>query len=146
MAEVLGAGLLGEQVVSTFEHARRELLVAAPEIIPDKARVFLQLTEAESICFESKVMSHGVLGFGLSLFNEFSPLTYQQKSMKEHDYRALTEPFTLFELDFHDAIPEIRGEFDLIPHTSGCGDGIMLWYELDLMPGRQPSTSPYEPP
>ncbi len=144
IAEVFDVGLLGEGFVPALVHARAELLVAAPILIPAKARIIAVLIE----CAELKNIHPigQVSGFDLADFNVFLKTGYEPIDLAAISYEKLTAPFVVAELDFATLGLETV-ETDLAPAAirAGACHAIAFWFELDFPDGSKLSSYPDTP-
>jgi type III protein arginine methyltransferase len=144
IAEVFDAGLLGEGFVSALVHARAELLVETPKVIPAGATVYGVLVE----CRELRTIHPigRVSGFDLSDFNVFQTIGYEPIDMRAISHESLTQPFVVSELDFTTVGLEMA-ETILKPTVikDGVCHAIVFWFELDLGAGSVLSSYPDKP-
>lgn len=145
IAEIVDAGLLGENIIAATSDARRRLCKADVQIIPSSASVYAVPIESEEIARERRVDVAN--DFDISLFNRLRPYIYLQTNLSKYQWRMLCDPVQLFEFDFTQDIPATAEEsFRLTPHSDGMAHGIAFWFDLHLGPGITLSTSPGAPP
>ena len=135
VSEIVDCGLLGEGVIPTLVHARRELLAPAARIIPCAARVFATAIE----CFPqpaplSRPMTATFQGFDLSALDQFRAPTYEQMRLAELDHRPLTTVCQVLDFDFYSpnlALPRGAWQRWAIA-ASGTVHAVAFWFELDM--------------
>jgi protein arginine N-methyltransferase 7 len=140
VTEIFDCGLLGEQVLSTVEHARRELLTDDARILPRRARLWGQLVSSDNIRSHNYVST--ACGFDVSTFNQFRSLEYFDTYLENYPHQVLTAPFPLLDVDFNVDCPPAREGIKAVPVADGSCDAIAIWFELDLSPGVTLSTGP----
>jgi type III protein arginine methyltransferase len=145
VAEIVDAGLLGENIIAATNDARRRLCKADVKIIPGGAAVYAVPIESEEIARERIVDIAG--GFDISLFNTLRPTMYLQTDLSKYQWQMLCNPVQVFEFDFTQDIPKTAEEsFQLTPHNDGIAHAIAFWFDLLLSPEVTLSTSPGAPP
>ncbi|MEN3356428.1 MAG: arginine Nomega-methyltransferase [Mycobacteriales bacterium] len=140
VTEIFDCGLLGENVLPTVEHARRELLADGARILPGRARLWGQLVSSDNIRSHNYVST--ACGFDVSTFNQFRSLEYFDTYLENYPHQALTSPFPLLDVDFNVDCPPAREVIKAVPAANGDCDAIAIWFELDLAPGVSLSTGP----
>jgi type III protein arginine methyltransferase len=145
IAEIVDAGLLGENIITATSDARRRLCTTDVKIIPGGASVYAVPIESEEIVHERSVDTAN--GFNISLFNTLRPNMYLQTDLSKYQWQMLCDPIRVFEFDFSQDTPTTAEEnFRLTPHRDGIAHGIAFWFNLHLGPGVTLSTSPGAPP
>ena len=130
VAEVFDTGLLGEQALSTFEHAREHLLKPGGKILPSKASVQVVLIESELLHRESIVKQCS--GFKVDSLNELSP-SYIQARLDSFPHVILSEVKELGNFDFqHGVSNEQISTIEFTAQTSGMVHGVCFWFTLDF--------------
>lgn len=131
VTETFASGVLSEHVLPTLEHARANLLVDDPVIIPRaaSARGYLvggAALEAEFFAFETG-------GFDLSPFNAMAPRKLG-KHIDRMPHEALSDDFELFFFDLMQTrfVPERRELSVPVTRAGRCfGVAQWLWLALD---------------
>jgi len=140
VAEVFDSGLLGEEALSTFAHARKNLLAPGGRILPGKASVQAQLVEAEIM--HQETVSKQCAGFDVSPLNSLSP-SYFQIRVNTHEHRFLSDVNTVLKYDFECDETENRDlVHDFVCQYDGLCHGVVFWFTLDFCQGTQLSTGP----
>ena len=130
VAEVFDTGLLGEQALSTFEHAREHLLKPNGKILPCKASVQAVLIESDLLHRESIVKQCS--GFKVDSLNELSP-SYIQARLDSFPHVILSEVKTIGGFDFqYGPITEKISTIEFTAQTSGAAHGVCFWFTLDF--------------
>lgn len=131
VSEIFDAALIGEGALATFEDAWARLLKPDAVVIPASAAIRAQLVESPDL---RKTLTVGtVSGFDLSAFNEFASRILPTSTLPPFAFRALSEPVTLFEVDFRarrHAPAERR--IALAPLAAGEVDAVLAWFTLRL--------------
>ena len=143
VTETLDCGLLGEGIIETLTHAKRELLAAnqKAQIIPQGAVVYGQLIQCEKIRNYSQVrqdiFNHDVncvhiQGAEISEKGK-EPYTTEEVSSIEHV--TLSDPFHVATYDFQtpeNYMEESQHKHEVSVVRSGRLDAIVMWFELKL--------------
>ncbi|NKB20797.1 MAG: tetratricopeptide repeat protein [Alphaproteobacteria bacterium] len=145
VAEIVDAGLLGENVLTAIDDARRRLCKPDVTIIPAAATVYAVPIESEDLAHERMVDTAS--GFDISLFNALRPNMYLQTNLSKYQWQMLSDPVPVFSFDFTQNTLASREEsFRLTPHTDGVAHGVAFWFDLHLSSEITLSTSPAAPP
>ncbi len=140
IAEVFDSGLLGEDALSTFAHAREHLLAPGGRILPGKASVQAQLVESDLM--HKETISQQCAGFDVSELNSLSP-SYFQIRANTHEHRFLSEVETVLNFNFEQQEMENRNDvIRFTCHKSGICHGVVFWFTLDFCQGTLLSTGP----
>ncbi len=130
VCEILSNSVVGEGVIPSLEHARRELLKPGAPIIPRTASIVACLVGprdlAEWVCVDT------VAGFNLGPFNAFSPHKYSLPP-EPLDFEILSDDRELFEFDFTSGIKSFHSrelEFEAI--DNGTCLGLIQWIRFSL--------------
>lgn len=144
IAEVFDVGLLGEGFVPALVHARAELLVAAPVLIPATARIHAVLIACPDL---KNIHPIGqVSGFDLSDFNAFLKTGYEPLDLTSVSYERLTEPAVVGELDFATlGLQTVETDLELTATRTGACHAIAFWFDLDFGDGLTFSSYPDKP-
>ena len=143
VTETLDCGLLGEGIVETLTHAKRELLAAnqKAQIIPQGAVVYGQLIQCAKIRNYSQVkwdiFSHDVSCVQISgaEISEKGREPYTTEDMSCVDHVTLSDPFHIATYDFQtpeNYMEESVHNRDVSVIRSGSVDAVMVWFELRL--------------
>jgi predicted RNA methylase len=139
VAEVFDTGLLGEEALRTFEHAREHLLKPNGVILPVRASV--QAVLIESALLQNEAVTTRCCGFDATHMNELSP-SYIQTRLDAFAHKKISDVKTIFDFDFSQNIEnQIKQvEFE-ITETSLC-HGVCFWFTLDFGQQIKMSTGP----
>jgi precorrin-6B methylase 2 len=145
IAEIVDAGLLGENILATITDARARLLKPDAIIIPKSATVFAVPIECAEIASERVVDTAS--GFDISPFNDLMPRLYQQTFLMRYEWRPLAAPAPLFHFDFAANEPDTSDvSARITPIADGTAHAIALWFILDLDDKTTIATGPTDPP
>lgn len=153
VTETFDAGLFGEHVLKSLDHAWEHLLneersaCCQPKamVIPESAEVFACLVESQWIRSGQRV-SREVLDGVLKLENvelkaacdDEQPYDSEKLGRIKHGFQRLSEPFHLFSVDFNDHkeiknfIKGIRWREEVCCTQSGIVDAVCLWFRLKV--------------
>jgi hypothetical protein len=130
ITETFSSDLLSEGVLTTVEHAHRQLLTPDAIVIPRAARAKAYLiggTEIEGMLFAGS--SHG---FDLSPFNDFAP-PLLAASINNVPHDVLSDDVELVNFDLHAReFPMESRVLDVTATTAGVALGLVQWIHLDL--------------
>jgi hypothetical protein len=131
VSEIVDCGLVGEGLLATMRHARRELLAPGGAIIPAIYRLHGALVESASIDGLNRVGS--AAGFDVSPFNVAATSGYFTVRAQTWPLRALSAEVKLVEFDVAAGSLD-DGECTVqVPVTSdGIVHGLLAWFEMDL--------------
>lgn len=133
VSEIVDAGLLGEGILPTLDHARHHLADSQPVIIPRRAIIRAALIECPALVAEQLVLDENTCGYDLKLFNELSSQAYKQTNLKNYSYRFLSSPQQVFEFDFYHDIEKYRRRSITFTTTSrGVVHAVAFWFRLLL--------------
>lgn len=140
VAEVFDSGLLGEEALTIFAHAREELLAPGGKIIPGKAAVQARLIESDLL--HKEVVVQECAGFDVATLNELSP-PYFQIRVNNHPHDFISKTDTVLNFDFEQAPgdPSVHIH-DFTCQRSGLCHGVAFWFTLDFCDGVSMSTEP----
>jgi hypothetical protein len=131
ISEILSSDLLAEDVLNTFEDARRRLIAEDAIVIPRAATAMGCLVASETLAAYSNVKMAS--GFDVSRFNRLAPLRLPiHGTMTE--WSRLSGDFEIASLDLTSAAhePELRAVS--IPVTAaGTAVGVVQWMQVDLI-------------
>ena len=144
IAEIFDVGLLGEGFVPALVHARAELLVDAPRLIPARARIHAVLIACPEL---KNIHPIGrVSGFDLSDFNDFLKTGYEAVDMTGISYERLTEPVVVADLDFATlGLETVETDLELTTIRTGACHAVAFWFDLDFGDGSTLSSYPDKP-
>lgn len=153
VTETFDAGLFGEHVLKSLNHAWEHLLNVEPSaccqpkatVIPENAEVFACLVESQWIRSGQKV-SREVLENILKLENvelnaasdDEQPYDSEKLSQVKHGFLRLSEPFHLLSVDFNNhkeiqnLIKGIQWREKVCCTQSGILDAVCLWFRLKV--------------
>ncbi|XP_065309522.1 protein arginine N-methyltransferase 9-like isoform X2 [Dermacentor albipictus] len=153
VTETFDAGLFGEHVLKSLNHAWKYLLNVEPSaccqpkatVIPENAEVFACLVESQWIRSSQKV-SRDVLEDILKLENvelnaasdDEQPYDSEKLSQVKHGFLRLSEPFHLLSVDFNshkeikNLIKGIQWREKVCCTQSGILDAVCLWFRLKV--------------
>ena len=144
VAEIVDTGLLGENIIAAIRDARQRFCKPDATTIPYGATVYAAPIESREISLERRVSMAN--GFNISLLNSLRPNMYIQTDLSKYDWRMLTEPVQIFDLDFTRDQPLFEQEsFWITPHSDGTAHCIAFWFDLHLSPTVTLSTAPDKP-
>ena len=137
--EIFDCSLIGEGALHFLAHAREHLLREDARYLPAGARLRAMIVEYR---FDR------VLGVDASLLNPYlaSP-GFINVDARTLDYRPLTAPFDLFDVDFATAGPapdELT--IDPVAIADGIAGAVLFWFDLRLDAERTLSNAPDAPP
>lgn len=130
ISEILGAAFLGEAVLTSVIHARKELLKPGAPMIPLGGATMAGIVDRAGI--ESIVHAGtDVMGFDLSPFNNLAPL--KLKLTPDLSPVLLTEgqPAYIYELDGAIDLPAER-QIDFTVVRDGTAVGVAIWMKIRL--------------
>lgn len=132
--DCIDCGLLGYGIIPFIKYAQKHLLEPDARIIPARATIYALPIELRTT---------KVCGFDLSAFNcyRWSP-AYEQISLDDEPYKALTDPFACFCFDFSQPPDPENRIFELIVKNSGVLNAIAFWFELSLNDSTKLCTGP----
>ncbi|MGT2437195.1 tetratricopeptide repeat protein [Bradyrhizobium betae] len=131
ISEILSSDLLAEDVLSTFEDARRRLIAEDAIVIPKAASAMGCLVASETLAAYSHVRM--VSGFNVARFNSLAPLRLPiHGTMTE--WSRLSNDFEIASLDLTSAAhePELRA-VSIPVIASGTAVGVVQWMQVDLI-------------
>jgi type II protein arginine methyltransferase len=131
ISEILSSDLLAEDVLSTFEDARRRLIAEDAIVIPRAATAMGCLVASETLAAYSHVEMAS--GFDVSRFNSLAPLRLPiHGTMTE--WSRLSNDFEIASLDLTSAAhePELR-PVSISVIASGTAVGVVQWMKVDLI-------------
>lgn len=140
VAEVFDTGLLGENALRTFDHAREHLLKPGGRILPLRASVQAVLLESDLL--RKEAVATRCCGFDVRSLNALTP-PYVQARLSAFPHRTLSDPQTVGTYGFQqtiDASDARRVEFTAT-HTGTC-HGVAFWFTLDFGEDITMSTGP----
>ena len=153
ITETLDCGLLGEGIIETLTHAKRQLLAAnqKAQIIPEGATVYGQLIECEKIRNYSQVKQAiladdvGSVQIRGAEVSEKGEEPYTTEEMSCIDHVTLSDPFHIMTYDFQtpeNYMKEFKHDLNVSIVRSGHSDAIMVWFELRLDANETLSSAP----
>ena len=97
VAEIFDTGLLGEQALRTFAHARAHLLKPGGKILPLRASIQAVLIESDLL--QKEVVTTECCGFQVENMNALTP-SYFQARLNSFPHRVLSQQNTVSCFDF----------------------------------------------
>nr|XP_002131379.1 protein arginine N-methyltransferase 9 [Ciona intestinalis] len=163
ISETLDAGVFGEGVVDTLNHAWKHLLKAKSQggkVLPNSVTLFCCVIESEAIrrkhCLMNKHEKFQNVTISSCVGNQFKSnsgnLTfvptvtqepYTSETIKNIPHKVLTNPETLFKVDFNnpDLLDKIATgnheniTIDLPVVKNGTPDAVVMWFDLKVTDG-----------
>ncbi len=140
VAEIFDSGLLGEQALSTFAHAREHLLASGGKILPGKASVQARLINSDLL--HKEVVTTRCAGFDVSELNALTP-SYYQARVNVHEHSYLSDSETVLYFDFNSGNEDNRQVTQTFVCTEeGLCHGVAFWFTLDFGSHITMSTGP----
>ena len=150
VTETFDAGLFGEHVLETLDHAWKNLLHSQSKVVPCKAKVYIALGTCPKVYQSHRLKSVGDLAFTnmriSSISSQKEGYDCQSKISREN---ILSDVNTILEMDFQDRqkIEQcLKSQLDLYHHLNvkkaGLADCIILWFDLYLTEDIKISTGP----
>ncbi|MBB1242896.1 50S ribosomal protein L11 methyltransferase [Streptomyces durbertensis] len=141
ISEIVDCGLIGEGILPSIRHARRELLAADGVMLPQRARLLGALLQSENAVNLNRV--NLASGFDVSRLNTFATPGHFPIRLHTWPHRTLSEPVELVSFDFATG-PLGPGERGLaVPvRESGTVHALVAWFEMDLGGGVTLRNSP----
>ncbi len=149
LSEVLDDGLLGEGVIPTVAHARRDLAVSGARVIPAAAKVWAQVVH---IPFQPEPLirpaaaagdAEGGRWAGYDTMRPPQVKNYTSVRLDRVAHVPLTEPFPVFGFDFDADLddPSSTAEYSretvltTTAKTGGIANAVVFWFTLTLNRG-----------
>jgi len=140
VAEIFDTGLLGEQALRTFAHARQHLLKPDGIILPGKASIQAVLIESELL--HKEVVTNNCSGFRVDTMNELTP-SYFQARLEAFPHQILSAERTVSQFDFLQKADAGKTENIQFETTrDGVCHGVCFWFTLDFGHDIEMSTGP----
>ncbi|MGI9093181.1 MAG: 50S ribosomal protein L11 methyltransferase [Mycobacteriales bacterium] len=141
ISEIVDCGLVGEGILPSIRHARRELLAPDGTILPQGAKLYGQLMESSAVQRLNHV--EVACGFDVSLMNALATHGHFPTRLATWPHCALSAPVELLSFDFTRDVPEQQNRsVSFEPTTSGTAHAVVAWFELDLGAGVVLRTTP----
>lgn len=155
ISEIIGNEPLGERVLETTMDVLKRLLKPNARLIPNKVKIFglpttIPHDELMKYTFKAETLNNWQSWYGV----DFSPLkeivrnspqTFFINSFLAKDWKTLSEPVLLAEVDFRDIGKLFIDNTAMITaNASGQLDGILEYFELELGPTTRFSTHPIQ--
>jgi len=130
VAEVFDSGLLGEQAIATFKHARDHLLAPGGRILPSKASIQAQLISSDLL--HKEVVTKTCADFDVSELNSLTP-SYFQARVESHDHCYLSDIENVLYFNFEvDEETNKQSVQQFHSTASGVCHGVVFWFNLDF--------------
>lgn len=139
VAEVFDTGLLGEEALRTFEHAREHLLKPTGVILP--ARASVQAVLIESALLQNEAVTTRCCGFDAIQMNELSP-SYIQTRLDAFPHKRISDVKTIFNFDFSQSVEDQLKQVEFEITETGLCHGVCFWFTLDFGHQIKMSTGP----
>jgi type II protein arginine methyltransferase len=134
VSEIVDCGLIGEGLLPTLHHARRELLAPGGELVPQGGRILACLVESEAISRLNRVQH--AAGFDVRLFNSVATVGHFPVRLNTWPQRLLSAPVEVVRFDLQsDPLVDDSRLICMHPTTQGVAHGVVAWFELDLGAG-----------
>lgn len=133
--ELFDCSLIGEGLLHFLAHARDHLLTEDARYLPAAATIRAMVIEYRL---------EAIRGVDVNLLNPYraSP-GFINVDANRLDYRALTEPFDVFEFDFAEAGADAQEHpLNLPVVTPGTAGAVLFWFDLKLDEATQLSNAP----
>ncbi|XP_043229694.1 protein arginine N-methyltransferase 9-like isoform X1 [Amphibalanus amphitrite] len=149
VTETFDAGLLGEHILSTLQHAWRHLLLPPGRgcVLPASAAVWAAAVESAEV--RSQLSAH--LPSGEQLRRRLTePYWSERLEDAPGGYRLLSEPVQVYSVDFNDpddierGLSGVEGRHVVQCTADGRLDALVTWFELQLGEGEVLSSAPGE--
>jgi len=152
VSELLESGLLGEGWLSTMRDAWDRHLTTDAVVVPQKARVYVQLVQGEWLRDWYGPHDNTVKYWhpeGQHLAAPSAMPMHVAKLVREGRLKLLSKPEEVFEFDCStpDAIPGPEGRSTTVcceAYAKGTVCGALVWWDLELCPGVVYSMDPRE--
>lgn len=147
LSEVLDDGLLGEGVIPTVAHARRELAAPNAMVIPAAAKVWAMVVhmppQAEPIIMPSSSAPNDSPARRWAAYDTLRPpevKKYTSVRLDRVKFTPLTEPFPVFGFDFDAPLDDPSSAADFCREqdvqvnsiATGCANAVVFWFTLTL--------------
>ena len=153
VTETFDAGLFGEHILETLDHAWKNLLHTQSKIVPSKAKVYIALGTCPKVYQSHRLCKKQI---GNLTFDKLHVSSQQQENYDCHKKikpeAILSEVNTLLEVDFQDrtVIEEcLKSTLDyhhqLKVREKGQADCIVMWFDLYLTESIYIKTGPQNP-
>jgi hypothetical protein len=153
IAEIIGNDPLEEGVMETFADARKRLLTEDARVIPFGVKVFaLPVTVADKVLsrftFTSDSTDKWREWYGLDFSSLLTSPTnrsvvFRYPPHEVREWPVLAEPLMLANLDLSGAsLPLVNEAAELAITAAGSLSGLLVYFELDVAPGKRLTTSP----
>ncbi len=141
VSEIVDCGLVGEGILPTIRHARRELLVPGGRLLPKSARIMGALVESEVVDGLNRVRT--AAGFDVGLLNEVATKGHFPVRLSTRPHRMLSAPVELAAFDFEtDLLADGHAELDIPVSAAGEAHVLVAWFEMTLTEGVVMRNSP----
>jgi type II protein arginine methyltransferase len=134
VSEIVDCGLVGEGILPTIRHARRELVRPDGVIVPPRGVLFGRLVDSEVV----RRLNHVEVacGFDVSVINSLATPGHFPVRLGTWPHRLLSDATELLDLDFRGDVEDEylrRVSFDIM--QPGTVHGVAAWFRLDLGAG-----------
>ena len=131
VSEIVDCGLIGEGVLSTIDHARRNLLADGGRMLPSIGEIHGALVDSSAI--DRLNRAGQVAGFDLELLNVTSTRGHFPVRLETWPHQLLSDSTEIMTFDF--ALDDLSDGSAVItfPATEiGSAIGVVAWFRLDL--------------
>jgi SAM-dependent methyltransferase len=141
ISEIVDCGLIGEGILPSIRHARRELLASDGVMLPERARLLGMLVQSENAVNLNRVTRAG--GFDVSRLNAFATPGHFPIRLHTWPHRVLSDQVVLASFDFaEDPLGPDGRKLALSVRSSGTVHALVVWFEMDLGGGVTLRNSP----
>lgn len=130
LSEILGTHFLGEGVLTSIDHARRNLVKPGAAMIPSGGAILAALADKSGAEDQIRVGS-SVNGFDLSAFNALAPMMVKvDRHLKPS---PISDPVRVYDFDFSDRFSiESQKSIPFAASRNGTAVGVLQWMEIRL--------------
>lgn len=141
VSETVDCGLVGEGLLGTMRHARRELLRPGGVLLPRSGTIFGALLESRVVAGLNQVNT--VAGFDMRLFNQVATRGHFPLRLSTWPHRLLSDFTELVSFDLsRDPLDDGTVTVTVTGNGTGAAHGMVAWFELDLGAGVRLRNSP----
>jgi predicted O-methyltransferase YrrM len=132
VTEIVDCGLIGEGLLPTLRHARQELLKPGGWLLPHAARVYGAMLSCPAARSLNTVRD--AQGFDVATMNHLSTPGHFPLRLATWPHQLLSEEVELFRFDLtHESLADGSRELRLPITESATADGLIAWFQLDLV-------------
>jgi len=140
ISETVDCGFFGEGFVPALQHAKQELLAPDAILLPCAVKLTAALLSSDDVRNLNYVATS--LDFDVSLFNIFSTQGYFPVRLNSWETSLVSDEVIFYQRDFvkPDSFDE-NSRIDFTATQDATVDGIVFWFELDLVESQPPVTN-----